>query len=379
MRYPLTDEQLLIQQSAREFAERYIEPEAAKIDREGIHPAALVKNMAEHDFFRIFFPSEYGGIDAGFVSYVLAVQEISRASAALGSILINHCSRAAYAIYRWGSAEQKQRYLPSLCRGERLGGFALYESGTAPGYGEDRVIALKKGESYVLKGRKYFVTNGGVAGVYIVLALTEPEAGLEGMSAFIVDAGSPGLTVKRLIDKMGLRGYQTAELSFEEVEVGGDCLLGGEKVGLAILKETTAVARVAAAAQIAGIVRAALQESVNYAKERKQFGQPISRFPAIQNMIAKMSADLNLLQLAVCSTADLMEKGESFATEAAILHMLAARAGQKACSDAIQIHGGYGYSQDLIVERLFRDVKGALMAENTLEYPEQQVAESALI
>jgi len=379
MRYPLTEEQLLIQQSAREFAGKYVEPEATNIDRNGTHPAGIIKKMAEHDFFGVFFPAEFGGIEAGFLSYVLAIQEISRASASVGSIVINHCSLAAYAIYRWGSPEQKSRYLPDMCRGEKLGAFAVCEPGAAPGCGEYKVVAAKKGDGYVLKGRKYFVKNGGVADVYIVLAFTGPEAGLKGMSAFVVDAGSPGFSVARQIDKMGLRGCQTAELVFDEVEVGGDCLLGAENHGLAILKEAAAVARVSAAAQITGIVQAALQESVKYAKERIQFGKPIAHFPAIQAMIAGMAANLNLAKLAVYSTADLMDKGDSFETEAAIAHMITARIGQSACIDAIQIHGGYGYSQDLIIERLFRDVKGALINDDFLERPERMVAESVLV
>ncbi|MGI9953139.1 acyl-CoA dehydrogenase family protein [Moorellaceae bacterium AZ2] len=378
MRYPLTEEQLLIQQSAREFAEKYVEPEAARIDRDGTYPAHIIKKLAEHDFLGLIVPAEYGGIEAGFVSYVLAIQEISRISASVGAILINHCSLAAYSISRWGSSEQKECYLPAMCRGENLGAFALYEPEAAPGCGAQRVVATRKGNGYVLKGRKYFVANGGVAGVYVVFALTEPDAGSQGMSAFIVDAGAPGLSVGRHIDKMGLRGCPTTELIFDDVEVPGSSLLGTEGGGLAVLKGAMAVTRISAAAQIVGIVQAALQESVKYAKERVQFGRPIAQFPAIQNMIAEMATNLHLAKLAVYSTADLMDKGEPFETEAAMVHMLAARIGQRACTDAVQIHGGYGYSRDLAVERLFRDVKGAIITDSTWEYPECTVAESIL-
>ncbi|MGB9859735.1 MAG: acyl-CoA dehydrogenase family protein [Moorellaceae bacterium] len=378
MRYPLTEEQLLIQQNAREFAERYVEPEATNIDRQGAHPEDIIKKLAEHDFFGLPFPAEYGGVEAGFLSYILAVQEISRASASVGSILINHCSLAAYSLYRWGTPEQKERFLPALCRGEKLGAFALYEPGAAVGCGEQKVVATKNDKGYVLNGRKYFVGNGGVADVYITFALTDPEKGLKGLSAFIVEKGAPGLSVVRQIEKMGLRGFQTAELAFDGVEVSRDALLGPENGALAVLKEALALERISAAAQIAGIVQAALQESVKYAKDRVQFGRPIAQFPAVQKMIADMSAGLHLMKLAVYSTADLVDKGEPFEVEAAVVHMLAAKAGQNACIDAIQVHGGYGYSQDLIVERLFRDVKGALIADSLLELPERLVAENAL-
>ncbi|WP_258359840.1 acyl-CoA dehydrogenase family protein [Moorella sulfitireducens] len=378
MRYPLTEEQLLIQQNAREFAGRYVEPVATAIDRQGSHPEEMVRKMAEHDFFGLPFPQEYGGVEAGFLSYVLAVEEISRACASLGSILINHCSLAAYAIYRWGTAAQKERFLSPMCGGEKLGAFALYEPGASVGCGEHRVVAVRKGDGYVLNGRKYFVANGGAADVYIVFALTEPEKGLEGLSAFIVEKDVPGFNVLRQVEKMGLNGLQAAELALEGVEVSGDSLLGPENGAAAMLHEALALGKISAAAQITGIMQAALAESVKYAGERVQFDQPIARFPAIRQMIATMSANLHLARLAVYSTADLVDKGEPFIAEAAMVHMFAARAGQGACIDAIQVHGGYGYSQELIVERLFRDVKGALITDSLFEYPDYLVAENAL-
>ncbi|MBE3581322.1 MAG: hypothetical protein IMW96_06780 [Thermoanaerobacteraceae bacterium] len=211
-----------------------------------------------------------------------------------------------------------------------------------------------------------------------MFALTGPEAGPQEMSAFVVEAGARGLSIGRDIDKMGLRGWPTTELVFHDVEVPASSLLGAQGNGLAVLKEALAAARISAAAQIAGIVEAAFQQSVKYAKERMQFGRPIARFPAIQNMIAEMAANLQLARLVVYSTADLVDKAEPFEAEAAMVHMLAARIGQKSCTDAVQIHGGYGYSRDLAVERLFRDVKGAIITDSAGEYPEFTVAESIL-
>ncbi|MDK2816957.1 MAG: acyl-CoA dehydrogenase [Moorella sp. (in: firmicutes)] len=378
MRYPLSEEHILIQQNAKEFAERYVEAEAQAIDRDGTHPRELVKKMAEHDFFGLPFTQEYGGAEAGFLSFVLAVEQISRASASVGAILVNH-SVATYAIFRWGTAGQKESFLPAMCSGEKLGAFALYESGAAPGCGERRLTARKTADGFVLEGTKYFVANGGVADYYVVVAQTLSEKGPAGMSAFVVDGKAPGLRVVRQVETMGLKGCQTAEIAFEGVMVTPDRLLGPENGAAEMVKEILAIKRIAAGAQAAGIMEAALSESVKYTGQRVQFGQPIGRFPAIQKMIADMAANLNLVRLAVYSTAELVDKGEPFEAEAAMVHMLAAKVGQAASIDAIQVHGGYGYSQELPVERFFRDVKGVLISDTLMEQPERIVAGSVMI
>jgi butyryl-CoA dehydrogenase len=378
MSYLLTEEQQLIQQTARDFAKEYLEPVATEIDHKGEHPQEIVQKMAEHDFLGLFMPGEFGGAEAGYLSYVLIVEELAKISGAAASILVNHSSLAADTINRWGNDGQKQKYLPALCTGEKLGAFAYAEPGAAPGAGPQRVVAEKQGDNYMLNGRKYFVANGGVAGVYVVFALTNPEAGIKGMSAFLVDAEMPGLTVARNIDKMGLKGCQTAELIFENVTVSQENLLGTENTGMKIAMEALAVANVAVGAQVVGIVQAALDDAVKYAKQRIQFGRPIASFPAIQNMLADMATNVYLARLAVYHAADLIEKGEPFETEAAIVQKYITRIGKDSLIDGIQIEGGYGYSEEMLMSRLYRDVTGAMLTESSMEYAEKTIAANLL-
>ncbi|WP_425059946.1 Acryloyl-CoA reductase (NADH) [Sporomusa carbonis] len=378
MSYALTEEQQLIQQTAREFAQEYVGPVAADIDRTGAHPAEIVQKMAEHDFLGIFMPGEVGGAEAGYLSFALIIEELSRVSGAVASILINHAALAAYTINRWGSYRQKQNYLPALCQGEKLGAFALSEPGAAPGAGEYKVVAAKDGDNYILNGRKCYIANGGVAGVYIVFALTDPEAGAKGMSAFIVDGKTAGLSVARNIEKMGLRGCQSAELVFENVTISADSLLGAEGAGMAVATDAQAVASVAEAAMVVGIAQAAMDDAVKYSKQRIQFRRPIASFPAIQTMLAEMATNIHLARLAVYDAANLIDSGRPFATEAAMLKLFAARIGQSALIDVIQIEGGYGYSQEMVVSRLYRDVKGAVIKASSMDFPEKVIAGALL-
>ncbi|AJQ28610.1 acyl-CoA dehydrogenase family protein [Pelosinus fermentans] len=378
MSYALTEEQQLIQQSAREFTREYIEPIATEMDRTGIHPSAVVQQMAEHDFLGLYLPEEFGGTEAGYLSYVLIIEEISRMSGAVASILINHASLAAYTMYRFGSAVQKQECLPALCSGEKLAAFALTEPGAAPGVGSHKVIATKEGDHYVLNGHKCYVANGGVADIYVVFALTNPEAGAKGMSAFIVDAKAAGLSIQRTIGKMGLRGCQSAELIFENVMVPQSNLLGAAGAGMKIVKEAQLVASVAEGAQVVGIAQAAMEDAVKYGKQRVQFGRPIAAFPAIQTMLAEMATHIHIARLAVYDAASLIEKGEDFMKEAAMVKLFTGRIGQSALIDVIQIEGGYGYSQEMIASRFYRDIKGAVITESSAAFPEKVIADDLL-
>lgn len=378
MSYALTEEQQLIQQNAREFATAYVAPAAAEIDHTGAHPAELVSKMVEQDFLGIFLPGEFGGAEAGYLSYTLIIEEIARVSGGVASILVNHASLAAYSIYRYGSAEQKRAFLPALCQGEKLGAFALTEPGAAIGAGRHKVVAAKEGDSYVLNGRKCYVANGGAAGLYIVFAQTDPAAGAQGISAFIVDGGAPGLSTLRTIGKMGLRGCQSAELEFNNVIVPAANLLGAEGTGLAVAAEAEAAAGIAAGAMVVGIAQAAMEDAVTYGKQRIQFRRPIVSFPAIQTMLAEMAANIHVLRLAVYDAANLLDSGEPFANEAAIIKLFAGRIGQSALIDVIQIEGGYGYSQEMIASRLYRDVKGAILKNSSLDFPEKVIAGNLL-
>lgn len=374
MSYALTEEQQLIQQSAREFTQEYVEPIASEMDYTSAHPTDVVKKMAEHDFLGLYLPEEFGGIEAGYLSYVLTIEEISRVSGAVASILINHASLAAYSIHRFGTANQRQTYLPALCSGEKLGAFALTEPDAAPGVGANKVVASKDGNHYVLNGHKCYVANGGVADVYIVFALTNPETGAKGMSAFILDANTAGLSVRRTIGKMGLRGCQSAELVLENVIVPEVNLLGTEGAGMKIVKEAQLVASVAEGAQVVGIAQAAMDDAVKYGKQRIQFGRPIATFPAIQSMLAEMATNIYIARLAVYDAASLIERGEPFMKEAAMVKLFTGCIGQSALIDVIQIEGGYGYSQEMIASRLYRDIKGVVINGSSAEFPEKIIA-----
>jgi len=380
MRYGLTEEQDLIKQSAREFAEEYIKPKAAEIDHNATHPAEIFTKLAEYDYLGLYFPEEYGGSNAGFLSFALIVEELAKYSGSVASILINHSAKAAYALNQWGTEEQKETYLPALIKGEKLGAFALNEVGAACGIGPNKVVATKQNDdSYVLSGRKAYVANGGAADVYIILATTLSEGGKENLSAFIVEANTPGLTVGKITKTMGLRGCRFAEIVLEQVIVPADNRLGYEGLGAKIISETLDVASIAQGAQVVGIAQAALEETLRYSKERVQFGKPINTFPAIQNMLAEMAANIHLLRLGVYHAAQLVEKGDPFNLEAAIVKLNAARTGQSALIDAIQVQGGYGYSEEMVVSRLFRDINGCILKDSSHEFPEQKIAAEILV
>lgn len=378
MSYALTEEQQLIQQSAREFATEYVESVAAEIDHTGAYPADIVAKMIEQDFLGIFLPGEFGGAEAGYLSYALIIEELSRISGGVASILVNHASLVTYSIYRYGSEAQKQTFLPALCQGEKVGAFAFTEPGAAISAGAHKVVGAKEGENYVLNGRKCYVANGGAAGLYIVFAQTNPEAGPQGISAFIVDGAAEGVSTVRTINKMGLRGCQSAELEFTNVTVSSGNLLGAEGAGLAIAAGAQAAAGIAEGAMVVGIAQAAMEDAVKYGKQRIQFRRPIVNFPAIQTMLAEMAANIHALRLAVYDAASLVDNGEPFANEAAIIKLLAGRIGQNALIDVIQIEGGYGYSQEMIASRLYRDVKGAIVKNSSLDFPEKVIVGNLL-
>jgi butyryl-CoA dehydrogenase len=378
MSYQLTEEQQLIQQSAREFTQEFIEPAASGIDKIGTHPTEIFQKLAEYDYLGLYLPSNFGGSDAGFLSFALIVEELSRVSGAVASIVVNHTVKAAYTICQWGTERQKQAYLGSLCKGEKVGAIAIDEPGAAVGAGPDKVVAVKQDSGYVLTGKKVYVANGGAADVYIVIAATTPEMGPKGLSAFIVDANTSGFSVVRVSEKMGLRGCQSAEISFDNAFVPQENLLGPENGAQALLAEIAAVASVAEGAQVVGIAQAAMKDAAKYAKQRVQFGRPIASFPAIQNMLAEIAANIYMLRLAVYDAAALIEKGEPFASEAAMIKLNAYRIGQSALIDVIQIEGGYGYSEEMVVSRFYRDVKGVILKDSSADFPEKVIAAELL-
>ena len=372
MSYLLTEDQQLIQKNARDFATQYLEPLAVQMDKTGEFPAEVVKKMASHDFLGWFLPAEFGGAEFGYVSYALGVEELSRASAAVASIVVNHSS-AAYAINRWGTAEQKKKYLPALAKGEKLGAVAMSEPGPSVGQGPEAVIATQQDGGYVLNGCKCYVANAGVADLYVVFGCTDPAAGAKSLTAFLVSAKAAGLEVGAKKSTMGLRARPTADVVFRNVAAE---VLGTVNAGTPIAAELLAALAVAEAAQTVGVVGFAVEHAAKYAQQRVQFGRPISAFQAIQTILAEVSTNCYVARLAVYDAAALIEQGKPFTTEAAMVKLFAQRLGINSLVETLQIEGGYGYSEEMFMAKLFRDVSGTTILESPLEFPEQVIAAS---
>jgi butyryl-CoA dehydrogenase len=370
MSYLLTEDQQLMQKNARDFAKQYLEPLAFQLDRTGEFPAESIKKMAEHDFLGWFLPEEYGGAEVGYLSYVVGVEELSRASAAVGSIITNHAS-AAYAVQRWGSVEQKKRRLPALARGETLGALAIAEPGPSMGEGPEAVMATKQGDGFVLNGRKSYVANAGVAGLYVVLGCVDPVAGAKSMTAFLVDANASGLAVGPKKSTMGLRGRPTADVVFHDVAAE---VLGAVNGGAEVAAELLAILAIAEAAQTVGVVSTAVEHAAKYAQQRVQFGRPIAVFQAIQVMLAEIATNVHVARCALYDAAALVEQSKSFTAEAAMLKLFTRRLGMNSLLDTMQIEGGYGYSEEMLMAKLFRDVSGTTIQESPLDFPEKVVA-----
>jgi len=378
MDFNFTEEQQLIQQNAREFALEYVEPVAAELDRTERYPKELVEKMTELDFMGICYPEKYAGAGADYLSYILALEQICRSCASTGIIYSAHVSLGSFPIYNWGSEELKQKYLVPMCKGEKLGAFALTEPGAGTDAGSGQCTATLDGEEYVINGTKCFITNGGVADVYVVFALTDPTAGVKGISAFVVDAGLPGFEIGKHEDKMGIRGSQTTELIFKNCRIPKANLIGKEGKGFGIAMGTLDGGRIGVATQALGIAQAALDEAVKFAKERVQFGKPIATKQAIQFMLADMATQLEAARLLVYHAAMLKEEGKPFSKEAAMAKMFASEASDWICNKAIQIHGGYGYIKDFKVERLYRDSKITTLYEGTNEVQRMVVSGAVL-
>jgi butyryl-CoA dehydrogenase len=375
MNFELTEEQQLIGQSARDFAKEYLEPIAVELDHSGTFPKAAVKALAKHDFLGLLLPSEVGGAEAGFVSYVEVIENLSRYSAAVASIVNNH-TIAAYTIQNWGTAEQKKQYLPGMAKGEVLGGFAIYEHGPTPGVGPDALVAIKHDEGYVLNGKKAFVRNAGEAGVYVVFATTDPALGAKALTAFIVKADTIGIKIGEKLETMGLKGCPVADITFENVVLPETALLGAVNEGAAISAKALAVVSVAEAAQTVGIGQAAVEHAAAYAKQRVQFGKPVATLQAIQTLLAEVATDCHLARLGLQNAAALIEEGKPFEVEAAMVKSFLVRLGSKMLLDTCQVEGGFGYSEFMPLPRMFRDIAGTNLLDAPGDFPEKLIAAS---
>lgn len=378
MDFELTEEQQLIQAMAREFAQTRIAPIAAEIDREHRFPAELIPEMAELGLLGVPFPEELGGAGADCVSYALVVEQIGQACGSTAVIVSAHTSLCAWPIYKYGSEAQKKTYLTRLASGQCLGAFALTEPGAGTDAGALKTTAVLDGDEWVLNGSKIFVTNGGHAETFVVFALTEPDKGTRGISAFIVERGTAGFTPGADEKKLGIKASSTTPLYFANCRIPKDALLGEQGKGLKIALSTLDGGRIGVAAQALGIAQGALDAAVSYAKERVQFGKPIGALQAIQWMVADSATEIDAARLLLYRAAWLEEMGRPYSTAAAMAKLYASETATRVAGRAIQVHGGYGFTESYPVERAYRDAKITEIYEGTSEAQRMVIARSLL-
>lgn len=365
MDYLLTEDQKALKELAHKVAEEKIRPVAAKYDQTGEFPWDIVRVLAELDFFRLYIKEEYGGLGGGIMELVIAVEELSRACGGI-ALSLAATALASFPIIIAGNEEQKKKYLPPLANGEMLAGFCLTEPEAGSDAAAIKTRAVLKGDHYVLNGTKRFITNGGEAKLYTVIASTDPSRGARGLSAFIVEEGFEGFSYGKKEDKMGIRGSATRELIFEDCPVPRENLLGREGQGFIIAMKTLDKSRPGVAAQAVGIAQGAYELALDYARERVQFGQPIASFQAIQFMLADMATQIEAARSLVYSVARMIDAGaEDIAKESAMCKLFASDVAMKVTIDAVQIFGGYGYMRDYPIEKYMRDAKITQIYEGT--------------
>ncbi len=367
MQFDFTDEQKMIQETARNFANGVVKPKAKEIDQTGQFPADTVKKLAELGFMGMMIPSEFGGAGLDAISYVIAMEEISAACASTGVIMSVNNSLVCDPLMKYGNEEQKKEYLTPLARGEKLGCFALSEPNAGSDAARQQTTAVQDGDSFVLNGTKNFITNGKEANIAIVFAMTDKTKGHKGISAFIVPTDTKGFTINRLEHKLGIRASSTAQIMLEDMRLPKKNLLGNIGDGFKIAMSTLDGGRIGIASQALGIARAAMEEAIEFAKQREAFGQLIHNFEAIQWMVADMATRLDSARLLTLRAAYLKDKKTRFTKEAAMAKLFAAETAMWITTKAIQIHGGYGYTTDYPVERHFRDAKITEIYEGTSE------------
>src|SRR6476659_9003144 len=378
MDFELTDEQQLIRDAVRKFAEAEVVPVAAEIDRDHRFPAELLPKLAEMNLMGMTFPEKEGGAGTDYVSYVIAVEEISRACASTGIIMSSHNSLATWPIYTFGTRAQKDQYMHDMTSGRRLGAFALTEPAAGTDAAAGTCTATRDGDEYVLNGSKMFISNAPHAEIYIVFAKTDTTKGTRGISAFIVERDTPGFSVGEAEHKMGIRGSSTPPIYFTDCRIPKEALLGEEGEGFKIAMATLDGGRIGVSAQALGIAQAALEASVDYAKERVQFGKPIANLQAIQWMIADSALEVDAARLLVYRAAACVAGGRTYSTEGAMAKLFASETATRVAGRAIQIHGGYGYTEAYPVERNYRDAKITELYEGTSEVQRMVIARSAL-
>ena len=378
MNFDLTKEQEMVRAMVRDFAEKEIKPIAQELDASGEFPWPIIRKLGALNIMGMTVPREWGGSGADAISYVLAIEELARVCGSTSVIMAVHNSVCCHPIYKFGNDAQKEKFLRPLAMGEKLGGFALTEPGAGSDAGAVRTTAVLDGDEYVLNGNKIFITSGCEADILLVIASTDPAKGTKGLSVFIVEKGTPGFTYGSVEDKMGVRASATSELVFEDCRIPRDNLLrelnAGFKIGMMILDGS----RIGIAAQAVGFAQGALDEAVKYAKEREQFGRSIGKFQAIQWMLAEMATKTEAARLLVLRAAKMSDAGGKISRESSMAKLYASRIAVEVANNALQIHGGYGYTKDYPVERFFREAKITEIYEGTSEVQRMVIAREAL-
>jgi butyryl-CoA dehydrogenase len=362
---PLTEEQALIQDAAKRFAAERLAPFAAQWDREHTFPAEAVTELGALGFLGMLVPDEWGGGGAGYLAYALAVEEIAAGDGSVSTIMCVQNTLIALPLLRFATEAQKKHLLGPVARGETLGCFCLTEPQAGSDAGNLKTRARRDGNGWVLSGTKQFITSGAQADLAVVFAVSEPKAGKDGISAFLVPTDSPGYSVARIEEKLGQNASDTAQVVFDDARLEADALLGDENGGYRIALSTLEGGRIGIAAQAVGMARAAYEAALAYAQEREAFGKPIIRHQAVAFRLADMATGIEAARQLVHHAAALADAGQPCRKEAAMAKLFASETAEKVCSDAIQVHGGYGYLKDFPVERIWRDVRVCSIYEGT--------------
>ena len=375
MNFDLTSDQKMLQDQVKKFADSVLAPVAPDIDKSAEFPWDNIKKMAKLGLLGIIIPEEYGGAGFDYISLAIAIEEISRACASTGVIVAVNNSLVGYPIMQFGNEEQKKKYLPLLCKGEKLGAFGLTEPNAGSDVAAMESTARLDGDAYILNGTKRFITNAGEAGVYVVFAYTNKELKHKGISTFIVERDIPGFSLGKHEDLMGIRATANCEMIFEDVRIPKESLLGKEGEGFKICMNTLDVSRIDIGAQAVGIAQSALDEAVRYSKERKAFGQPICNFQMVQSMLAEMATEIQAARMLVYFAGHCKNKGMTrFSLESAMAKYYAASIAVDVARKAVQIHGGYGYTKEYPIERIYRDAKILELYEGTSEIQKVVIA-----
>lgn len=378
MNFQLTKEQEFVRKMVREFATNEVEPLAADIDQEHRFPVETVEKMAKYGLLGVPFPTEYEGAGGDHISYAITVEELSRVCASTGVICSAHTSLCCWPIFNWGNEEQKKKYLPDLLSGRKLGAFGLTEPGAGTDAAGQQTRAILEGDQWVLNGSKVFITNGGYADTFVVMAMTDKSKGTRGISAFIVEKGDEGFSIGKTEDKLGICASSTTELIFQNCRIPKDRLLGEIGQGFKVAMSTLDGGRIGIASQALGIAQGALDVTVDYMKARKQFGKKLSEMEALRFDIAEMATRIEASRLLIYQAADMKDKHLNYGPKSAMAKLFAAETAMYVTTKCVQLHGGYGYTKDYPVERMMRDAKITEIYEGTSEVQRMVISGSLL-